>query len=73
MPDIDQEKLAALSAIMAKAHALAEIAWPRDACGVSAMPEAGLHAIIDIQEQAAKALGLPEGLDLMTGDPAFDL
>jgi len=69
----DSEKLRALCSIMASAHALAEVAWPRDDCGVSAMPEAGLHAIMDIQSAASAALGLPEDLDLMTGDPLTDL
>lgn len=67
------DKMLALCQIMARVHALADAAWPRDAMGVSKMPEDSLRLIIDIQEQAAKALGLPEGLDLMTGDPAFDL
>jgi hypothetical protein len=58
---------------MAKVHALAEAAWPRDPCGESDMPEEALRAIIDVQEVAAKALGLPKGLDLMTGDPLVDL
>jgi hypothetical protein len=52
----------ALREIMAKVNALAEIAWP------DTTPEAGLHAIMDIQTAAEKALGLP-ALDLTTGDP----
>ncbi len=66
-------KKLALCSIMGKVHALAETAWPRDGRGVSAMPIAAERAIIDIQEAAAKALGLPEDLDLMTGDPVTDL
>jgi len=57
----------ALCAIMAKVHALAELAWPDET------PSKALDAIIDIQIEAADALGLPEGMDLMTGDPAIDL
>ena len=37
------------------------------------MPEDALRLIIDIQQQASVALGLPEGLNLMTGDPLVDL
>jgi hypothetical protein len=37
------------------------------------MPNEGLLAIINIQQEASKALGLPEDLDLMTGDPLIDL
>jgi hypothetical protein len=32
-----------------------------------------LRLIIDVQMQASKALGLPDDLDLMTGDPLIDL
>jgi hypothetical protein len=49
------------------------VAWPRDGEGRSAMPNEGLLAIINIQQEASKALGLPEDLDLMTGDPLIDL
>ena len=73
MPDIDREKLRALCAIMSDVHALAEHAWPRDGCGRSAMPQEGLHLIMDIQGKVSVAMGLPEDLDLMTGDPLFDL
>ena len=72
MSKIYLDQIAALREIMAKAHALAEIAWPRDALGASAMPDAGLLALVDIQIEAAKALGLPADLDLMTGDPMID-
>lgn len=68
-----EAKMEALCGIMAKAHALADLAWPRDASGVSAMTQEGQRAIIDIQIQASKALGLPGNLDLMTGDPLIDL
>ena len=37
------------------------------------MPEDALRLIIDIQQQASVALGLPEDLNLMTGDPLVDL
>jgi hypothetical protein len=47
---------------MAKVNALAEVAWP------DTTPEAGLHAIMDVQTAVEKALGLPP-LDLTTGDP----
>ena len=67
------EKMQALCAIMGKVHALADLACPRDAVGVSAMTQDGQRAIIDIQMQASKALGLPSNLDLMTGDPLIDL
>jgi hypothetical protein len=73
MPNVDREKLRSLCEIMEKVHALADYAWPRDGCGVSAMPEDALRLIIDIQQQASVTLGLPEGLDLMTGDPLIDL
>jgi hypothetical protein len=66
-------KKLALCNIMAAVHALAETAWPRDARGISEMPVEGEVAIIGCQEAAAKALGLPEDLVLMTGDPATDL
>jgi len=71
--DIDREKAFSLCEIMGKVHALAEHVWPRDACGVSAMPDEALRLIIDIQQEASKALGLPEDLPLMTGDPSIDL
>ena len=70
--DLDRAKLEALCSIMEAAHALAEIAWPRDGCGRSEMPDEGLRAIIDIQQRASLALGLPEDLPLMTGDPQYD-
>lgn len=44
-----------------------------DACGHSAMTDKGLPSIIDIQQQASKAVGLPDDLDLMTGNPLIDL
>lgn len=69
----DDDKKRALCEIMARVHALAETAWPRDSRGVSEMPVEGELAIIDCQQAAAKALGLPEDLDLMTGDPVIDL
>ena len=58
---------------MASVHALADHAWPRDDCGVSPMSADAERLIIDIQQEASKALGLPENLDLMTGDPLIDL
>jgi hypothetical protein len=70
---IDREKLRSLCEIMAKTHALAEVAWPRDGEGRSDMPQEGLWAIMDVQTAASAALGLPEDLDLMTGDPTVDL
>ena len=73
MPDIDREKLYSLCKIMGRVHDLAEVAWPRDGVGRSAMPNEGLLAIIDIQQEASVALGLPEDLDLMTGDPMIDI
>jgi hypothetical protein len=72
MDDLDREKLRQLSEIMGKVHALADAAWPRDDIGVSKMSQDELRLIIDIQIQAAKALGLPDNLDLMTGDPTID-
>ncbi len=69
----DDDKMLALCEIMEKAHALAECAWPRDGEGKSDMPEAGLHAIMDIQTAACRALDLPEDTPLMTGDPTIDL
>jgi hypothetical protein len=70
---MSDEKKIALCAIMERVHALADYAWPRDGCGKSAMSADGLRLIIDIQQQASVALGLPENLDLMTGDPLIDL
>ena len=69
----DAGKKFALSEIMGKVHALAEVAWPRDGLGNSDMPHEAEMAIIDCQEAAAKALGLPQDLDLMTGDALFDV
>ena len=71
--EANRERLRALCDIMAKVHVLAEVAWPRDDCGMSEMPNEGLLAIMDVQGEASKALGLPEDLDLMTGDPLIDL
>jgi RNA 3'-terminal phosphate cyclase len=68
----DTGKKIALSAIVGKAHAIAEIAWPRDERGVTDMPLAALQAIMDVQTAAEKALGLPP-CDLLTGDPSVDL
>ena len=73
MSDIDRQKLISLCEIMGKVHALADHAWPRDATGVSTMSDEDEQLIIDIQQQAALALGLPEDLNLMTGDPAIDI
>jgi hypothetical protein len=53
MPNVDREKLRSLCEIMEKVHALADYAWPRDGCGVSAMPEDALRLIIDIQHKRA--------------------
>lgn len=64
--DTDSKKRA-LCEIMGEVHALAEIAWP------DATPQDAVRAIIDIQVAAARALGLPENLDLMIGDPRIDL
>jgi hypothetical protein len=72
-PALDTDKLLALCEIMRTVHALADYAWPRDDSGVSEMKDEGLRLIIDIQEQASRALGLPEDLDLMTGNPEIDL
>ena len=72
-PVPDPEKLESLCEIMAAVHALADRAWPRDDAGVSDMPDDALRLIIDIQVQASRALGLPEDLDLMTGNPLVDL
>jgi len=73
MSDIDREKLRALCGIMERVHALADFAWPRDPCGVSAMTDEGLRLIMDIQTAASVALDLPVDLPLMTGDPLTDL
>jgi hypothetical protein len=69
---IDRDKLRALSQIMGRVHALADYAWPRNDEGVSPMTRDAERLIIDIQEQASKALGLSE-TNLMTGDPTIDL
>jgi hypothetical protein len=68
-----QDKKIQLSRIMGKACTLVDLAWPRDDCNVSPMPREAELLLIDIQEQAAKALGLPKGLPLMTGDRTIDL
>jgi hypothetical protein len=72
MPDDHMKKLA-LCEIMEKVHALAEIAWPRDGCGVSKMPDEALRAIMDVQASAGAAIGLPDNVPLMTGDPMIDV
>jgi len=69
----DRDKMRQLSAIMSRVHALADYAWPRDHEGVSPMTKDAERLIIDIQEQASKALGLPDGQNLMTGDELVDL
>ncbi len=69
----DIEKMEQLSKIMGRVHALADHAWPLDDEGCTPMPVEAERLIIDIQEAAAKALGLPEGLYLMTGNTAADL
>jgi hypothetical protein len=63
----DVSKKVALSEIMGAAHALADIAWPHDN-----IPRKGTDALIDIQIAAAKALGLPDDLPLLSGDPQID-
>jgi len=55
-------KIFALRQIMASVHELAALAWP------AGMPPNALGVIIDIQQHACKALGLPEDLDLTSGD-----
>jgi hypothetical protein len=69
----DRDKLRSLCRIMATVHELADYAWPRNDEGVSPMTPDALRLIIDVQMQASKALGLPDDLDLMTGDPLIDL
>ena len=46
------EKMAQLSDIMGKVHALVDCAWPRDDSGVSPMPETALVLLCAIQEEA---------------------
>ena len=55
-------KMFQLKKIMKSVHDLAALAWP------DATPQEAVRVIIDIQQHACKALGLPEDLDLMTGD-----
>lgn len=69
----DPDKLRSLSKIMGKACALVDLAWPRDSSNISPMPREAELLLIGIQDRAAEALGLPEGLGLMTGDPMIDL
>ena len=69
----DRDKLLKLCEIMAAVHALADHAWPRDDRGVSPMDNDAERLIIDIQYEACLALGLPDNLNLMTGDPTIDL
>jgi len=57
----DPGKMFHLRAIMASAHALAERAWPDET------PEDVAGLLIDIQQAACKALGLPEDVDLTDG------
>jgi hypothetical protein len=69
----NSEKMRSLCEVMSKVHALADYAWPRNDEGVSPMSREAEHHIMDIQMQASKALGLPEDLPLMTGNPLVDL
>ena len=55
-------KIFALQQIMASVHELATLAWPNET------PRDALGIIVDIQQRACKALGLPEDLDLTSGD-----
>lgn len=55
------EDLEALDAIMAAAHALAELAWP------DTQPEEATRRLIDIQIAVCKALAMPEDLPLRSG------
>jgi len=45
-------------------------AWPSD--DGKLMPADALTELIDIQIAACKALGLPDDMDLRTGDPTID-
>jgi len=67
-----RDKMDDLIEIMARVHALADYAWPRDDCGVSPMTPDAERLIIDIQERAAKALRLPIDTPLLTGDWVVD-
>jgi hypothetical protein len=55
-------KMHALDQIMDSAHRLAALAWPDET------PPEALVMLIDIQQRACKALGLPEDLDLRAGN-----
>jgi hypothetical protein len=66
----EQAKMDALDSIMRSAHALAELAWPSG--DGKLMPADALTELIDIQIAACKALGLPDDMDLRTGDPTID-
>jgi hypothetical protein len=70
-PDLD--KIWELSAVMEKAHAVIDAEWPRDACGVSPMPDAVFLTLLDTQAEACRKLGLPEDLPLLTGDYVADM
>ena len=72
MPDTDssdatQEKLWSLCMIMQSAHALADIAWP------DGLPQAATWELMNIQKSSCHALGLPDDLPIMCGDPTIDL
>ena len=54
-------KMFELGKIMHSVHKLAALAWP------DATPQEAVRLIIDIQQHACKALGLPEDTDLMIG------
>ena len=63
-----QDRLDALSTIMRHATALAELTGS----GSFAMTEAAQSKLIDIQMASCRALGLPEEMNLLSGDPTID-
>ena len=60
------EDLIALDAIMAAAHALAELAWP------DKQPEEATRRLLDIQIAACRALAIDEDIPLRVGDGGDD-
>ena len=55
-------KMFQLGKIMHSVHELAALAWP------NGMPQEALDHVLDIQQHACKALGLPEDTALTAGN-----
>jgi hypothetical protein len=59
-------KMFELDKIMKSAHDLAALAWPDET------PQEAVSLLIDIQQAACKALGLPDDLALRAGNGMDD-